>query len=260
MKNKEKTNVQTTVAQNTKSKPTTTQSDFDFVSKMENYDFSTLYAEYKYDKICQDNKRMYGLDDPDVGLPTFEMALQTFAVDFPDKLKEDAIKTYFYKLPKCGFFMFDEACFAAIPEFAKSKFMDIYINFRKHQIKTNNEGILIDVKVWNRTVELLSGTGKEMTDPEFGKIMLCGAIKRDKELGPKFLAEAINAYFYQGAHFGTLGLFDGTPQERREFKTIILLTFIFQNPARIDAMYELLILREEIQKKLNLSPNEYVGF
>ena len=259
MKNNKETDIHTTT-QNTELKNTNKESNFDFVAKMENYDFSTLYAEYKYDKICQDNKRMYGLSGTDVGLPTFEMALRTFAVDFPDKLKEDTIKTYFYKLPKCGFFMLDDACFAVIPEFAKQKFMDIYINFRKHQINTDNAGMWIDVKVWNRTVDLLSGMGEKMTDPEFGKIILSGAIRRDKELGPKFLAEAINAYFYQGTPFGTLGLFDGSESEREVTRSIIFLTFIFQNPARIDAMYELLVLRDEIRKKLNLKPDEYVGF
>ena len=62
MKNKKEINVQTTIAQNTESKSTTTQSEFDFVSKMENYDFSTLYAEYMYDKNCQNSKKIYGFD------------------------------------------------------------------------------------------------------------------------------------------------------------------------------------------------------
>ena len=225
-KHKKKRTIQIQEATKPETNSSTAETKFDAATKMQNYDFSTLYAEYRYDKICQDNKRIYGLGDLDVGLPTFEQALQTFAVDFPDDLKDNIIKTYFYKLPKCGFFMLDDACFAVIPEFAKPKFLDIYMKFRKHQINTNYKDVLIDVKVWNRTVELLSGSGEKMTDLEFKKSIVAGVIKQNEELGPKFLTEAINEYFYQGAPFGMLGLFDGTETERKEIRAIILLNFV----------------------------------
>lgn len=258
MKNKKEINVQTTIAQNTESKPTTTQSDFDFVSKMENYDFSTLYAEYKYDKICQDNKRMYGLNGLDARLPTFEMALQTFAVDFPDDLKDRTIKTYFYNLPKCGFHLFDEACFMAIPDFAKPRFIDIYLKFRRYQNK-NHPNQELTAAGPKRAADVIWNKATDITETEKIGMVAFNAIQKDAQDFFKWKIDAIKEYFAYGAPWGTL--FECPIEEARKgFVYSLVYDFIMRHHECLVATAELLLLRNKIRKKLNLGPNEYVGF
>ena len=256
MKNKKEINVQTTIAQNTESKPTTTQSDFDFVSKMENYDFSTLYAEYMYDKNCQNSKKIYGFDGLDVSLPTFEQALQKFSMEFTPSEKEETIKTFFDGLPKCGLYLFDEACFDMIPDCVKPEFVDIYTKFRRESYK-NADKIKFTVSGLLRAMAILLQDADDITDYEKEKLEYLTEIKQNKQLYEKLRLEAFKDFFVQ---VGPRDFFERSTEKRILYKIAILLDFLLRRSELPEVIEDLTNLRNKARKILNLEPNEYIGF
>lgn len=154
----------------------------------------------------------------------------------------------FKKLPKTGFYVFDNADVSKIPDKAKLKFVQLYIYFR-------NE--------YRETTPTMAGIYRAQT------IIFDNDCARDTEKPALKALSKINYYgnlwkeaFDECCRYGFGNLYDGKIRtiQSEKMKHAIFVEFCLRHPEKLMVLKKLNKLRLKIKQQLNLDSTTWLGF